>query len=109
MDILGDKELQEHTDNLLALLEEARWKLCKAEVVYFGRKRKTVGMLFKSYANMVLNRDIDLFDASTFPLQSDRIPSACIIAQRVMETHAVGMHAYDEVEKMLDSQSTHRR
>ncbi len=101
MDTPGDEELERRAMRLLALSTQARNQLSKQEVVYYGKAPNTAGLLFINYANMILNGNRDLYDDALFLLESNRYSSACIIARCVMETHAVGIHAWDEVEKAL--------
>jgi hypothetical protein len=99
MDAPGDQELSNWTRSSLEIAINARSLLARETVVYFGKKPKTAGMLFRNYANMIINRNIDLFDDALFLLEANRLSSACIIARCIMETHAVGMFAWDEIEK----------
>jgi hypothetical protein len=91
MDTPGDEELRYRTKHSLELSIVARRQLSKQEVIYYGRAPNTAGLLFVNFANMILNRNVDLFDDALYLLTSDRLSSACIIARCVMETHAVGM------------------
>ncbi|MGV2169713.1 hypothetical protein ACQZ40_25450 [Agrobacterium sp. 16-172Ci] len=104
MDTPGDKELLNRAETSLIASQAARSKLQKREVVYYGKKPNTAGLLFINYASMVLNRNIDLFDDVMFMLNAKRMSSACILSRCVMETHAVGMYALVELGKYVRKQ-----
>jgi hypothetical protein len=99
LDTPGDKELLNRAETSLEASRAARSKLKKREVVYYGKKPNTAGLLFINYASMVLNRNIDLFDDVMFMLNAKRMSSGCILSRCVMETHAVGMYALVELDK----------
>lgn len=101
MESPGDKELLKKFRATLVSSRTARSKLKKKEVVYYGKKPKTAGLLFVNYAAMVLNRKIDLFDDVIFMLNAKKLSSACILSRCVMETHAVGVYALVELEKHI--------
>jgi hypothetical protein len=54
---------------------------------------------FANYAAMIKNRTLDLFDDAASLIAANRVPSACVIARCVMETHAMAIYACEKVEK----------
>jgi hypothetical protein len=97
----ADEIFRKMADESLAASEKARQRLTKKEVVYYGTRPSTAGLLFINYANMVNNRVIDLYDDTVFLLNNGRIPAACVIARCLMETHAVGLLACRDLERSL--------
>lgn len=62
----------------------------------------SAGQLFANFGRTVNNRVIDLFDDAVLLVDADRAASACILARCLMETHAVGMYALNEVTKAAE-------
>ncbi len=76
----GDIVIREMTNRSLEASIRSRAGLSKKEVICYGTSPNTAGLLFSNFANMILNRMIDLFDDVLFLLENNRIPSACVAA-----------------------------
>lgn len=99
----GDKML--YTENIeknLLEAKEVRKKLNKFEGVVVGKKRNPpMGLYLLNYANLLMDRQIDIFDDAILLLDNKRYQAACIISRGMIETHAFSRLLNNSVEKIL--------
>lgn len=90
----------------LAEAESARAALVKAPAVLVGtRSGAASGDYLANYSICLLNRQIDIFDDSILLLNSDRIPSACLISRGMIETYAFAQLLAKKLLKTLTTKS----
>ncbi len=65
------------------------------------------GLYLTNYANLLLNRQIDIFDDGLLLLENERYQSACTVSRGMIETHAFSRLLNKKVEKILTNQSGH--
>ncbi|CAM3792043.1 hypothetical protein BS639_23750 [Rouxiella silvae] len=65
------------------------------------------GLHLANYANLLMNRQIDIFDDGLFLLENERYQTACIVSRGMIETHAFSRLLNNKVEKILTNQSGH--
>lgn len=65
------------------------------------------GLYLTNYANLLMNRQIDIFDDALHLLENERYQTACIISRGMIETHAFSRLLNKKVEKILNNQSGH--
>ncbi|MCC3735924.1 DUF5677 domain-containing protein [Rouxiella badensis] len=96
----------EHTEQSLIEAKAARAELSKFDGVVVGNIVKADrGLYLSNYANLVLNRQIDIFDDSLLLLENSRFQAACIISRGMIETHAFSRLLNKKIEKILMNQS----
>jgi len=96
----------EHTEQNLIEAKAARAELSKVEGVVVGNIfNADRGLYLSNYANLVLNRQIDIFDDSLLLLDNSRFQAACIISRGMIETHAFSRLLNKRIEKILMNQN----
>ncbi|EOX3188329.1 DUF5677 domain-containing protein, partial [Escherichia coli] len=65
------------------------------------------GLYLVNYANLLMNRQIDIFDDALLLLENERYQSACIVSRGMIETHAFSRLLNKKVEKILTTQNGH--
>lgn len=63
------------------------------------------GLYLSNYSNLLMNRQIDIFDDALLLLEKDRYQGACVISRGMIETHAFSRLLNKKVEKILANQS----
>ncbi|WP_238084533.1 DUF5677 domain-containing protein [Pseudescherichia vulneris] len=97
------KELLEHSLNEA---KAARAELSKVSgVVVEKMSNPDDGLYLTNYANLLMNRQIDIFDDALFLLENERYQAACVISRGMIETHAFSRLLNKKVEKILTNQS----
>ena len=86
----------------------ARDELIKINGVTVGKMNNPArGLYLTNYANLLMNRQIDIFDDGLYLLEKKRYQAACIISRGMIETHAFSRLLNKKVEKILNNQSGH--
>lgn len=86
----------------------ARAALSKINGVAVGKMHNPDrGLYLTNYANLLMNRQIDIFDDGLHLLENKRYQAACIISRGMIETHAFSRLLNKKVEKILTNQSGH--
>ncbi|NIE70927.1 DUF5677 domain-containing protein [Pantoea sp. Acro-807] len=99
------KELIEQTLNEA---KAARVALNKVDGVIVGKVHNPdQGQYLTNYANLIMNRQIDIFDDALLLLENERYQAACVISRGMIETHAFSRLLNKKVEKILTNQSGH--
>lgn len=99
-------EYKELIDKSLREAKEAREKLTKVDGIKVGPMRKPdAGLYLSNYANLIVNRQIDIFDDAMLLLDNDRFQAACIISRGMIETHAFSRLLNKKIEKILLNKS----
>lgn len=63
------------------------------------------GLYLANYANLLMNRQIDIFDDGLLLLENERYQTACIVSRVMIETHAFSRLLNKKVEKILTNQT----
>ncbi|WP_272520849.1 MULTISPECIES: DUF5677 domain-containing protein [unclassified Providencia] len=99
------KELIEQSLNKA---KAARATLSKINGVTIAKMNNPArGLYLTNYANLLMNRQIDIFDDALHLLENERYQTACIISRGMIETHAFSRLLNKKVEKILNNQSGH--
>lgn len=86
----------------------ARTALSKINGVAVGKMHNPArGLYLTNYANLLMNRQIDIFDDGLHLLENERYQAACIVSRGMIETHAFSRLLNKKVEKILTNQSGH--
>lgn len=94
----------EQIEKNLLEAKSARDNLSKVDGIVVGRKlNPDLGLYLSNYANLLMNRQIDIFDDSMLLLGNSRIQAACIISRGMIETHAFSRLLNKKLEKTLSN------
>ncbi|HED3555850.1 TPA: hypothetical protein R4160_004869, partial [Enterobacter hormaechei subsp. xiangfangensis] len=97
---------KELIESSLLEAKTARDKLSKVEGIVVGNlNNPDLGIYLSNYANLLMNRQIDIFDDSMLLLEHERYQSACIVSRGMIETHAFSRLLNKKIEKILLNQS----
>ncbi|ELT7205126.1 hypothetical protein Q4K18_004575 [Salmonella enterica] len=97
---------KELIESSLLEAKTARDKLSKVEGIVVGNLNNSdLGIYLSNYANLLMNRQIDIFDDSMLLLEHERYQSACIVSRGMIETHAFSRLLNKKIEKILLNQS----
>ncbi|MCM7804617.1 hypothetical protein [Enterobacter kobei] len=84
----------------------ARAALNKVNGVVVGKMHNPdQGLYLANYANLLMNRQIDIFDDALLLLENERYQTACVVSRGMIETHAFSRLLNKKVEKILTNQS----
>lgn len=99
---------KERIDRLLKESKAARTALSKIPGVAVGKMRNPArGLYLSNYANLLINRQIDIFDDGLHLLEKERYQAACIVSRGMIETHAFSRLLNKKVQSILTNQSGH--
>lgn len=86
----------------------ARAVLNKVNGIVVGKIHNSdCGLYLANYANLLMNRQIDIFDDGLLLLKNERYQTACIVSRGMIETHAFSRLLNKKVEKILTDKSGH--
>lgn len=84
----------------------ARAELSKVDGVVVGKvSNNHQGLYLSNYSNLLMNRQIDIFDDALLLLERERYQAACVISRGMIETHAFSRLLNKKVEKILSKQT----
>ncbi|MBD8234570.1 DUF5677 domain-containing protein [Pantoea agglomerans] len=83
-----------------------RAELSKVDGVVVGKvSNNHQGLYLSNYSNLLMNRQIDIFDDALLLLERERYQAACIISRGMIETHAFSRLLNKKVERILSKQT----